>query len=551
MVRQVLFALLAIATTDLLFARGAQAALPADVRPPLALAYSGQSLTVGGVPSAASLTRIPDASELGPFFSLSFSVTSVSGNRVTVQTGSGGTFTCIDGSVCSEFNQFWVDPTNPVYYDISGTPLSPSSSCTQGMICMVYPSSATPQISAQFDANSGLLVSYSNLSATFNITAPYPLTVVETGPGSVSSSPSGISCGTTCAAGFSAGTTVTLTPSSAAGASFVGWGGACSGTGGCTLMFTNDAAALELSTMNAVFGVTAMFCYSTQNGNGCNGTGIFLQNVDGDIVTWQVSGTSIIGGGQILNPGPSWHVVGTGDFYNNGLADILFQNEDGDIVIWEISGTSIVGGGEVVNPGPSWHVVGTGDFYGNGFSDILLQNVNGDVVIWEMNGTGIVGGGEVANPDPSWHIAGVADFNADGKSDILLQNASGDVVIWEMSGTSFIGGGEVANPGPSWLVVGTGDFYGNGNSCILLQNENGDVVIWEMNGTSIIGGGEVANPGPAWGVVATGDYNADGITDIMFQNENGQIAIWAMNGTSILPSSGAVANPGPSWHVGS
>ena len=46
------------------------------------------------------------------------------------------------------------------------------------------------------------------------------------------------------------------------------------------------------------------------------------------------------------------------------------------------------------NPGPSWHVIGSGDFNGDGYSDILWQNTSsGEVYIWEINGTKVIGGG--------------------------------------------------------------------------------------------------------------------------------------------------------------
>ena len=70
----------------------------------------------------------------------------------------------------------------------------------------------------------------------------YSVTVTPSGGGSgrVTSSPSGIDCGSTCtmqAAGHSA---VTLTAVPAQGSRFAGWTGACAGTGPCS--FTVDAA---------------------------------------------------------------------------------------------------------------------------------------------------------------------------------------------------------------------------------------------------------------------------------------------------------------------
>ena len=75
------------------------------------------------------------------------------------------------------------------------------------------------------------------------------LTVSKTGAGSgtVTSNPTGISCGATCSAAFAIGTMVTLTAAPAAGSTFSGWSGSCTGTGACTV------------TMSAARAVTANF----------------------------------------------------------------------------------------------------------------------------------------------------------------------------------------------------------------------------------------------------------------------------------------------------
>ena len=59
------------------------------------------------------------------------------------------------------------------------------------------------------------------------------------GSGSVSSAPPGIDCGLTCSGLFPVGSGVTLTAQSAAGSTFTGWGGACSGNSTtCTVSVT-------------------------------------------------------------------------------------------------------------------------------------------------------------------------------------------------------------------------------------------------------------------------------------------------------------------------
>jgi hypothetical protein len=100
----------------------------------------------------------------------------------------------------------------------------------------------------------------------------------------------------------------------------------------------------------------------------------------------------------------SWHVIGTGDFFGNGLSDILWQNTDGTPAIWEMDGTSIVGAATLPNPGTSWHAIGTGDYYGDGKDDILWQNADGAVAIWEMNGLSIIGAPTLPNPGSSWQL---------------------------------------------------------------------------------------------------------------------------------------------------
>lgn len=138
-----------------------------------------------------------------------------------------------------------------------------------------------------------------SVTATFNGSGPtFALTVTKggTGSGTVTSSPAGINCGSTCSANYSSGTSVTLTATVASGSTFAGWDGACTGTATCTVSMT--AARSVTATFNTSgngtcsnpitfsgntgnFGTTGAVCYRTNatiNGWGC-------YNFDGRTVT--------------------------------------------------------------------------------------------------------------------------------------------------------------------------------------------------------------------------------------------------------------------------
>ena len=73
-----------------------------------------------------------------------------------------------------------------------------------------------------------------NLSIRLVPVSSYNLTIVNpstgTGRGTVTSSPSGITCGATCTASFASGSTVILAATADTGSTFTGWSGDCSGT---------------------------------------------------------------------------------------------------------------------------------------------------------------------------------------------------------------------------------------------------------------------------------------------------------------------------------
>ncbi len=79
-----------------------------------------------------------------------------------------------------------------------------------------------------------------------------------TGSGSVTSTPAGITCGSTCTSYFPLGSSVTLAATPAAGSSFAGWGGACSGTATSCAVTVSQAATVRGTFVAASAATTAL-----------------------------------------------------------------------------------------------------------------------------------------------------------------------------------------------------------------------------------------------------------------------------------------------------
>lgn len=77
-------------------------------------------------------------------------------------------------------------------------------------------------------------------------TSTFQLTVTRNGTaatrGTVTSTPGGINCGSACSAPFNSGAVVTLRMTTSGNGVFAGWGGACTGTGTCTVTMNGNKA---------------------------------------------------------------------------------------------------------------------------------------------------------------------------------------------------------------------------------------------------------------------------------------------------------------------
>src|SRR5262245_1785599 len=125
---------------------------------------------------------------------------------------------------------------------VSGSPFNLSTAgATQTVTVRFTPTSLTTQsVNVSFTADGD---SVSRLVTGTGVRVGSTLIVTKSGAGTgtVTSSSTGINCGTACAGSYATGTQVTLTATPAAGSTFTGWsGGGCTGTGTCVVTMTAD-----------------------------------------------------------------------------------------------------------------------------------------------------------------------------------------------------------------------------------------------------------------------------------------------------------------------
>lgn len=154
-----------------------------------------------------------------------------------------------------------------------------------------------------------------SVTATFNtIPATFPLTVSLVGTGSVTSSPAGITCPSTCSANFNSGALVNLTATPAAGFTFGGWSGVCSGVATCAVSMT--AAKSATATFRATT-TTTLALSASQVAVGANVT--LTARVTSTSGGGTPTGTVTFNNGSVVLGTASLDISGAGAFTTNAL----------------------------------------------------------------------------------------------------------------------------------------------------------------------------------------------------------------------------------------
>ncbi|MGD0863189.1 MAG: choice-of-anchor D domain-containing protein, partial [Candidatus Limnocylindrales bacterium] len=228
------------------------------------------------------------------------------------------------GTAPLTLGSFSIGPT-PSSFDVTGGTCSsgsvaPSDSCT---VTVTTDTSLTTSgvATLQFVDNTARGTGQDPISATFVSPPAVEVSLSGSGSGAVTSSPSGIDCGSTCSADFPLGSNVVLTASPAPGSLFAGWSGPCYGTGSCSLWPSPGAN-----------DVSARFEIAGPPVGTFTGTPV-LQSSAGFAGEADVTGC---GSPPCLEPPDSWVPVGPNDIVQATNVSIRISNRS-EVLIAEVS----------------------------------------------------------------------------------------------------------------------------------------------------------------------------------------------------------------------
>ena len=371
-------------------------------------------------------------------------------------------------------------------------------------------------------------------SAAVTPTAPtYALTIANFGGGAVTG-PAGINCTSSCTVPLASGTVATLTATADASHLFVGWSGACMGTGTCTL------------TMDRLRSVTANFAVvggvSSIGGGGGHSLAI---TSDAKLWAWGANASGQLGDGTTTasvyarSVANGYKTIAVGATHSVGL------KSDGSLWAWGLNGNGQLGdGGTSASLTPKQ--IGSGFVaVAAGSSHTLALKGDGSLWAWGGNNYGQLGDGTTTQRLAPTQIGTGYFAIATGALHSVALKLDGSLMAWGYNASGQLGDGTTNNRlAPTLIGSGFAALSAGSGHTVALKND-GSLWAWGNNANGELGDGTSTTRlfpvqvGNGYSVIAAGANHAVAL------KTDGSLWVWGYNNRGQLGDASTTNSPIP------
>ncbi|WP_266180384.1 FG-GAP repeat domain-containing protein [Dyella humicola] len=252
---------------------------------------------------------------------------------------------------------------------------------------------------------------------------------------------------------------------------------------------------------------------------------------------------------QLISVSPGYWIAATGDFNNDGLADLIWTSNSRDLYLWTSHGSGFDPAYIGTYPA-GWTLVGAADIDGDGYDDLIWENQSAcEFGYWLMKGTQVVNRTTIS-VTCGYHIAFI-------ETAFDSPNGTTPAIYWQ---------GQVSQSGTAptylWLPQNqtlNASFFGylSGNwtfvAGLLQRNSLGamepltvfdtvasdtsNTLVWTSNWI-VAGGGGQQSLMPGYQVVAAGHFTYSACNcmpnnqEILWANSAGKLDVWTIDTTN-------------------